>query len=66
MSIAADPIAEDDKDSEDEKIVKKKKFLEKRKTYEYHEYPAHPLPVEIDEDVEEENKGTEVNSDDAL
>ena len=43
---------------------RKKKFLEKRKTYEYHEYPAHPLPLEIEE--VEEDKDVIDGEDDTL
>ena len=57
MSIAPEnPIIEKEV-VEEVKDEKKQKFLEKRRTLEYHEYPAHPLPLENEEDAIEEKEG---------
>ena len=59
VSIAAENFVEKEKIASDDDSDKKKKFLEKRKTYEFHEYPEHPLPENVEEEDEDEEEGLE-------
>ena len=65
MSIAPGDVILEEEDTEEDRAEKKSKFLEKRKTYDFHEYPAHPQPLNIEAadtaDIEEEGEGNKQN-----
>ena len=53
VSIAVEGGAKDELKVETEENEKKRMFLEKRKTCEFHEYPAHPVPANEDDEEED-------------
>ena len=67
MSIVPSDVILEEEDTEEDRTEKKQKFLEKRKTYDFHEYPVHPLNLNVaDEEEEEAGEKKEAQGDNEL